>query len=400
MPIEEEIVLTTIPFTTLVFPIREVPVSIKPMLTITTGIEGELEATATFTATEYARTVAGVEYHDDEWGNLSDLDFDFWDAEADLDGRARVEGYLAAHFDLLFYGLVGPYSEVVASLELEGTPSTWGLDGCLRGSAGINTTRWLDLEYGVEVFAACKRFAGNEPPTVRIVNPEPGDTVQIGLPVDLWALATDPDGGGSHCCTYSWESSVDGWLGSGSSFDYTFPTPGTRTITVTATDSDGATGTRAVTVDVENRPPTVRIARPTADEELHARETVLLRGTGFDINEPNVELGCDQLVWTSSRSSDPFPVSGCEVEVVFPSAGTRTLTLTGTDSHGATDTARVTIAVLEERENLPPVVRIESPAERESVGPDERITLRGRASDPEGEELGSFRWTLNVNGQS
>ena len=70
-----------------------------------------------------------------------------------------------------------------------------------------------------------------------------------------------------------------------------------------------------------------------------------MRATAADPNEPGGRVDCARLRWTSSDPADPFPVTGCGVEVTFPTAGPRTLTVTATDSHGATGTASVRVGV-------------------------------------------------------
>lgn len=112
---------------------------------------------------------------------------------------------------------------------------------------------------------------------------------------------------------------------------------------------------------------------------------------------PAAGLSCDRLRWTSSFSTDPFPVTGCEVEVAFPSNGTRTLTLTGTDPQGATGTATVSVNVVDPPANLPPVVRITSP---QHDGHDDMLALSGTATDPEGDLPLSFKSSVSVNSSS
>jgi hypothetical protein len=72
------------------------------------------------------------------------------------------------------------------------------------------------------------------------------------------------------------------------------------------------------------------------------------------------------------------------VTLSFPSNGPRTLTLTGTDSHGGSASVSVSVAVIDPPANLPPVVNISKPLNGISIGPDQVIQLAGIATDPEG----------------
>src|SRR5690606_10931405 len=124
---------------------------------------------------------------------------------------------------------------------------------------------------------------------------------------------------------------------------------------------------------------------------------VNLRGSASDRNEPGEELPCEELEWTSNVGGDAgFPVSGCELQVTFATNGARTLTLTGTDSHGATSSDSVTINVVDPPPNLPPNVQIISPEDGSAPPVDQPLTLSGTASDPEGDEPLSYVWTVKL----
>lgn len=75
----------------------------------------------------------------------------------------------------------------------------------------------------------------------------------------------------------------------------------------------------------------------------------------------------------------------------FPTNGPRTLTLTGTDSHGGSASAQVSVTVVDPPANLPPVVNLTKPLNGTSLGPDQLIQLAGSAADPEGGAV-TVRW--------
>ncbi|WP_299430854.1 hypothetical protein [uncultured Meiothermus sp.] len=161
-------------------------------------------------------------------------------------------------------------------------------------------------------------------------------------------------------------------------------TLGPRTITVTATDSGGASSTTSRTVNVVNTAPTVAINAPFGGQQFFRGVNYTLRGVSYDPNEPNFQLACGSMRWISNVAGDAFPKTGCDVAASFASNGSRTLTLTGTDSHGGSASATVSVTVIDPPSNLPPVVNLTSPQNGISIGPDTVVKLNGTATDPEG----------------
>jgi hypothetical protein len=232
----------------------------------------------------------------------------------------------------------------------------------------------------VNALGAVRRVLGNIPPNVEI---NTSGTVQIGLPGRLEATVFDFEDP-FPCCTITWASSLEGNLGSGRSVDFNPTTLGNRTITVTATDSGGASSTVSRTINVVNTPPIVAINAPFGGQQFFRGVSSTLRGVSSDPNEPNFQLACANLRWTSSVAADAFPKTGCDVAAVFMSNGARTLTLTGNDSHGSSASVTVNINVIDPPANLPPVVNLTSPQNGITIGPDTVIKLIGTATDPEG----------------
>lgn len=250
------------------------------------------------------------------------------------------------------------------------------------------------VNHYVNALGAVQAALGNIPPEIRLDTT--GGDVPLNVELSLTASVFDFEDA-FPCCTITWTSNVDGPLGSGRSVPHTFTTLGSRTLTVTATDSVGATSTANVTLNVINPAPEVTISKPLEGDSAFRTAPFLLRGRATDFNEPGGELACDRLVWTSSVASDPFPVTGCEVEVTFASNGTRTLTLTGTDPQGATGTATVSMSVIDPPPNLPPAVRITSPAADAPIFVNETMTLSGTATDPENQTPLTYQWTVKLN---
>jgi serine protease len=248
----------------------------------------------------------------------------------------------------------------------------------------------------VNALAAVQKVLGNLPPSITLANS--GD---VPLNVELTFSADVFDFEDAFpCCTITWTSNVEGALGSGRNVTHTFTTLGSRTLTVTASDSSGATSTASSAINVINPAPEVKISKPLENDTAFRTVPFLLRGRATDFNEPGGELACDNLTWTSSVASDPFPVTGCEVEVTFANNGARTLTLTAIDLQGATDTATVSMSVIDPPANLPPAVRITSPADNASINVNEAMTLSGTATDPENQTPLTYQWTVKLNNGS
>lgn len=121
-----------------------------------------------------------------------------------------------------------------------------------------------------------------------------------------------------------------------------------------------------------NEAPSVSIQSPTAATQIFVNDVVTLRGGAFDPNGHAVAC-----VWTSSLASDPFPAPGCTTQVSFATAGTRTLTLAGTDPAGTSDSDTVTLQV-----SAAPLilVTVTNPVDQQQLAASDAISLSGGAS--------------------
>ncbi|MBA2667996.1 MAG: S8 family serine peptidase, partial [Trueperaceae bacterium] len=244
----------------------------------------------------------------------------------------------------------------------------------------------------VNAFGAVRQVLGNVPPEVTING---GGDVPFNLMAQLHADVVDVEDS-FPCCTVVWSSNVDGQLGTGTGIVHLFTTMGSRVVTARATDSGGAVTEASVVVNVINVAPNVTLHAPTEAAVVFRTAVVQLRGSATDRNEPDETLACANLTWTSSVGSDPFPIVGCEVSATFTSNGARVLTLTGTDSLGASDAESVSITVVDPPPNLPPNVQVTSPQTGSSPPVHLPITLSGTANDPEGATPLTYQWTTKL----
>ena len=294
-----------------------------------------------------------------------------------------------------------PYAAGVAALIWAANPSLSAgqVETVLRDSAHYSQDSRVN--HYVNAQAAVKQALGNVGPALEFTSPVQGATVQVGVNTGLNVRAIDLEDGNA-CCLVTVRSSVEGLLGSAPSggstaqVGYTFTTLGPRTITATATDSSGKTGTTTISITVVNTPPTVNITAPTDGVTVFRGTALTLRGTSYDPNEPDQILPCSSLRWSTDLAADGT-ATGCTASLTFSSNGARILTLTGTDSQGASAKASVKVSVVNPPPDLPPTVRITAPANNASVGPSQDLTLSATASDPEGKAV-TVTWTVSSSG--
>jgi hypothetical protein len=115
---------------------------------------------------------------------------------------------------------------------------TWsdGTYSC-SGSTQITGTRSADDSDGKD-------------PTADITSPTGGSSYTEGDTITFSGIGSDPEDGTLIGSSLVWTSSIDGQIGTGTSFTKSSLSTGTHTITLTATDSDGANGTDSVSITV------------------------------------------------------------------------------------------------------------------------------------------------------
>ncbi|HET8984889.1 MAG TPA: hypothetical protein VFN03_03920, partial [Trueperaceae bacterium] len=396
------------------FFIGPVPVVITPRLKVSLKFEGGVGASVTYEVNQ-ALTMGVEVMYDDGWDASADFDNEFHVGPVKADEPvsavlvAKAKGSASA--ELMFYGVLGPTFELAPYFKVDlryPRDPIWKLDGGLEANLGvhIDVLGW-DKSYQTNVLDDSIEIAraGNQAPLLDFQNaPQSQSVVSGGLA--LRSLVADAEEG-SPCCTVTYRSSNtadgdDGALGTASDALHevlvVFETLGARTVTATAVDSKGATTEKTITVTVVNEPPQVFMSSPFNDQEFYRGQPLKLRASSYDTSEPGFALDCDtQMVWSSSVPGDALPVIGCDATVSFATDGTRTLTLTGADSHGGFASISVDVTVGPPPSNLPPVVNVTSPADGISVGPDTVLVLTGTAVDPESAGIQSVVWDVLNN---
>jgi hypothetical protein len=272
------------------------------------------------------------------------------------------------------------------------------LNGILWGGNGGGNIFAFSPISSVEIeLGPLRTFLGepgvNSPPEVKIRQPLDQSTVGVGglSAVSFQADAVDYEG----CCQdETWQSDVDGVMGHGPVIEFTFPSPGVRKVTFTATDNDGAAASDSIQVTAATGAPTVSILAPPTGQTLYVGFDNLFQGTSFDPNEPFFTMPCSALTWSSNKLGDPFPVTGCTPQAVFPNVGPRTITLSGTDSFNLTASAAVDVNVTDVPPNAAPIVTILNPHNGDLLPASTLVTLLGQAQDPANQSPLTFQWLV------
>jgi len=187
---------------------------------------------------------------------------------------------------------------------------------------------------------SCLRVA--QAPVVVIQAPISGTTHLFGATITFAGTATDAQDGTLTGASLVWTSSEDGEIGTGTTFTKDDLALGTHTITLTATNSLALSASASVAITVSNNAsPTVTINAPSGGATFAHGAPITLDGEATDAEDGALTGG--SLVWTSSL--DGTIGSGETLIKTALAEGTHVITLTATDSEGATSTDTVTIYV-------------------------------------------------------
>jgi hypothetical protein len=178
----------------------------------------------------------------------------------------------------------------------------------------------------------------------------------------------------------SWESSLDGTIGSGAGFSTSVLSLGTHTITASLTDAHGAPGSDQITLTINpNTPPVVSITSPANGSSATQGSPVAFSGSATDSEDGDLTAS---LSWESDL--DGSIGSGAGFSILVLSAGTHTITASLTDAHGAPGSDQITLII---NPNTSPVVTISAPADASTAVLGDTVTFAGSANDAEDGDL-------------
>ena len=185
----------------------------------------------------------------------------------------------------------------------------------------------------------------NEIPTATITSPTDGDTYSYESIIVFNGYGEDTEDINLTGASLVWNSSIDGQFGTGRSFTTNSLSAGIHTITLTVFDGGGASGTATVSILVlepgANTLPIAQITSPLADSEYNVGDNVIFEGSGTDAEDGN--LTGASLVWTSSIDGELG--TGALFVLDNLSEGDHAITLTATDSQGATDSDLIQMTI-------------------------------------------------------
>ncbi len=242
----------------------------------------------------------------------------------------------------------------------------------------------------------------NTAPSASITSPANNSMFDEFVPVSFAGTASDAEDGSLTGTSLVWTSSLDGAIGTGTSFSKSDLSIGVHTITLTATDSDGASGTASVQltiVVVPNQPPVVTITAPADGGSATIGTSVTFTGNASDPEDGPITGAA--LVWTSDLDG----VIGTETSFATTtlSGGAHRIVLTATDSEAAAGTDTITFSITGAGI---PVVAITAPTNQGTGAPNTvfegaGVTFTATATDLEDGPLtgASVVWTSNVDGQ-
>lgn len=189
------------------------------------------------------------------------------------------------------------------------------------------------------------------------------------------SASSDPDGSISD---WSWTFG-DGGTATGPKPVHRYVTPGPYTVTLTVTDNQGATRSASQDVTVVNRPPTAAFTATANDLSV-----VLDASASSDSDGTLADYAWDL--------GDGRTASGRQIEVTYPTSGTRTIRLTVTDSGGGTASAEKSVTVT--APNALPAASFTASTAGATVGVDGT-----GSSDPDGTVVG-YAWDFGDGAQA
>ena len=253
---------------------------------------------------------------------------------------------------------------------------------------------------------------GGSHPFVDIVAPVEGQTFIRGAETLSFVANADDYEQGS-ALTIQWNSSLDGNLGTsapGASLGGNLigRQLGNHQICARVDDASGRSATDCVNIEIVTSPPSASILQPGPSATFFESSTINLSASTSDLDGPSPSGSAVQWYLYPSGGSPGAPVA-TGLNATLP-GGSRTpgsyvLKLEVTDSDGATVERLQTVFIVEDPENLPPVVTILAPTNGDTQSYDNapvRFTIEATVDDPEDGAIPftSIDWSISVNGGS
>ena len=275
---------------------------------------------------------------------------------------------------ILFLGCVLSLTTPSLTLAARSNPCTE--DGQLK--------RWAEKYYDADY---CSPVAANTAPTLTILSPTSGSSVEADAMLTLQASAMDKEDGDISSKVF-WYSSVDGKVNSTTALS-----AGEHTITAAVFDSEGLVAKEAIklsVIEVVNSAPTVAITSPSGQSTFSSDQVISFQAVANDAEDGDLT---SSIKWTSS-------IDGAISSSTTLSAGTHAITAAVSDSELLTASDAITITINEVIQNTAPALTILSPASGSSVEAGVTLTLQASAIDKEDGDISSkVFWYSSVDGK-
>ena len=115
--IKKDIEVARIAFAPIVFTVGAVPVVITPNLIVRVGVEGSISYEIDAGLHQTADLELGVQYDNGSWSTTKGLTLGLSLVDPKIQAQGKIKGYVSPEFDLLLYGVLGPYVNAQGYLE-------------------------------------------------------------------------------------------------------------------------------------------------------------------------------------------------------------------------------------------------------------------------------------------
>lgn len=214
-----------------------------------------------------------------------------------------------------------------------------------------------------------------------------GDNITLALPdnnITINASANDPDGSISNISWVQNSGPSTASLGATDqlSLDISNLVEGTYSFSITVTDNDGLTASDQVNVTINPVPPN---SPPTVDAGSNITITLPDNSTIINANASDSDGTIENIIWGQSSGPNTATIdnpNNLTINISSLIEGSYSFSLSVTDDEGATTSDNITIVVLPEPVNDPPVAN--AGPDQEVTLPDNTVSIDASASDSDG----------------